>query len=608
MLPDLSATIRATPLGMTGDYQGDDPMNEEIVRHRKSRNTRVLIVDDDDVDRERIRRFVTKLKLPLEIVNAQNGADAITLIRRERFDIMLLDYRLGDMTGTELLATLESIDHAQIPTIMITGMGDEQTAIEAMKHGVHDYLPKKGLTAESLMSAMASALHSMELERQLHDAQENLRILSLYDSLTKLPNRNLFFDRLSQAILAANRNGSQFTILMIDLNLFKEVNDSHGHTAGDEVLSTIGDRLHAIARKSDTFARIGGDEFAAILHDVHTFEDAIACAEKINAAIAHPIAIDSWLIQVGAAIGIARYPEHGADQGTLISNADFAMYRAKRNARKFEIYSETDGNSLDPTIPVSQYLHRALRQQELFLEYQPKINLDTRELIGAEALVRWNSPEFGIIMPGNFIPMAERSDLIQQLTYLTIEMALTQFNKWRESGYTIPLALNISARILDNPGFKEWLVNTLKHHNIDCENITLEITETTLASSGRAAYKLLESLNDAGLEISIDDFGSGFTSFTAIRNIEIAELKIDRLFIDKLQSDSRDCAIVGSMLSLAASLGMRAVAEGVETEEQWRQLQKLGCHFAQGYGIARPMGANAFISWLETFNTASPRH
>lgn len=611
MSPLYSVTPEPQP-SLVSDSPGSkidlsSPANE-ITRFKSGRITRVLVVDDDDVDRERISRFIAKLKIPVEVANAQNGASALNMIRRERFDLMLLDYRLGDMTGTEVLTALEKLDHAVIPTIMITGMGDEQTAIEALKHGVHDYLPKRGLTAEVLMSAMASALHSADLARQLRAAEENLRILSLYDTLTKLPNRNLFFDRLGQAILSANRNSGSFTILMIDLNLFKEVNDSYGHKAGDEVLGVIGDRLHAIARKSDTFARIGGDEFAAILHDVHSIEDATTCAEKINTTISQPIAIESRVVQVGASIGIARYPDHGMDQTTLISNADFAMYRAKRNARKFEIYDDSEDSGLDPKIPVSEYLHRAIREKELFLEYQPKVNLHSNEMIGVEALVRWNSPEFGIVMPGNFVPMAERSDLIEELTYLTIEMSFHQFIKWQQSGYTIPMALNISARILDNALFREWIVAKLKHYNIGAENITLEITETTLASSGRAAYKLLESLNEAGLEISIDDFGSGFTSFSSIRNVEIAELKIDRLFIDKLQAGSKDAAIVHSMISLAESLGMRAVAEGVETEEQWTQLQKLGCHFAQGYGIARPMSANALISWIETLNNSSKPH
>lgn len=581
---------------------------DDIPQVASKQPIRVLIVDDDDVDRERITRFISKLNITLVVDYAASGCNALERLKQGDYDIMLLDYRLGDMTGTEVLIALERAKHATVPTIMVTGMGDEDTAIEAMKHGVHDYLPKRGLTPEALMSAIASALHSADLERQLRNAQENLRLMSLYDTLTGLPNRNLFFDRLNQVINSAERHNSFFTVLMIDLNLFKEVNDSHGHKAGDEVLGIIGDRLKNIARKSDTFARLGGDEFAAILHDIKSIEDAIACVEKISACISQPIAIGSHLVQVGSAIGIASYPDHGADQTTLLSNADFAMYRAKRSSRKYEVYSEAQDITLDKKMPISQYLHRAVQNQELFLEFQPKVNLATNQLIGVEALVRWNSPEFGLVQPSHFIPMAERSDLIEKVTYLTIEMALDQYAKWRTLGYSIPLAINISARMLDNPEFGNWMINVAKQYDIDPENITLEITETTLASSSHRAYTLLETLDAAGFDISIDDFGSGFTSFTAIRNVAIAELKIDRMFIEKLQTGSKDSAIVVSMLSLADSLGMRAVAEGVETSEQWNVLQKLGCRFAQGYGIARPMSGNTIINWVEAMHSASMRH
>ena len=277
------------------------------------------------------------------------------------------------------------------------------------------------------------------------------------------------------------------------------------------------------------------------------------------------------------------------------------MYRAKRAHRSYEIYNETGDTSTSRKIPVTHFLYRGIKRKELFLEYQPKINLNSRETIGAEVLVRWNIPELGLVMPSDFVPIAERSSLIEDVTYATIEMTVDQLLEWRNNGQVIPLALNISARMLDNKKLAVWLINKIKTHNIDPRSITLEITETTLASSNKLVYQILHELDEAGFKLSIDDFGSGFTSFISIRNVAISEIKIDQLFISKIQTDSKDAAIVRSMLVLAESLEMQVVAEGVETQHQWDILQILGCEYAQGFGIARSMAASSLVNWIETF-------
>lgn len=583
-------------------FTSSDSGDKQFLKGDK--RTRLLVVDDDDVDRERISRYIQKFKLPVFIIDARSGSEALQHILREEIDLVLLDYQLGDMTGTEVLSEVKQQKHTAIPTIMVTGMGDEQTAIEAMRLGVFDYLPKKSMTPESLMSVLTSALHAADLEKRLQTTQDNLRRMSLYDSLTGLPNRNLFFDRLNQATLIAHRKGGNFSVLMLDLNLFKEINDSLGHQAGDEALSLIGDRLEAVARKSDTIARLGGDEFACILHDVQTVADAISCAEKIIDAISQPIAIGSHITQIGASIGIARYPEHGKDPTTLLSNADCAMYRAKKSNRKYDVYSNDIEHSSIQRAPVSEQLYRAIKNHELFLEYQPKVNLHTHEVIGVEALVRWNSPESGLIMPGAFIPIAERSKLIEDLTFLTVDMAFADYQRWLKISNTVPIAINISARMLDDSNLPGILLAKVQDHQVDPHHITLEITETTLASSGHEAYRILSELGEAGFKISIDDFGSGFTSFTSISNIEISELKIDRMFINKIQAGKKDAAIVHSMLAMASNLGMTAVAEGVETAEQWDSLMELGCQYAQGFGIGRPMSAKTLPDWIATFQSS----
>jgi len=566
----------------------------------RNQQTRLLVVDDDDVDRERIKRFITKIKIPLLVIFAQNGTEAIQKISQCKVDLILLDYQLGDMTGTDVLTVIKDQQNLIVPTIMVTGMGDEKTAIEAMRLGVFDYLPKKHLTAESLLTALASALRSVDLKEQLQKSQDNLRHMSLYDSLTGLPNRNLFFDRLNQAILTGERNQTTFSILMIDLNLFKEVNDSLGHQAGDEVLTVIGERLHTIVRKSDTLARLGGDEFSYILNNLSAVEDTTLLAEKIIDVISEPIIINDRVAQIGASIGIAHYPDHGQDPTTLLSNADCAMYSAKRSHRKYEIYSVGDDYSGNKKVPVSQYLHKSIRDKELFLEYQPKVDLNTNEIKGAEILVRWNSPEFGLVMPSEFITVAERSSLIEELTHHTIDLAFSQWASWRDDNTNIPLAVNISARMLDDRNLPQRISNKLDEYKVPPSDITLEITETILASSGHTAHLILSELSEMGFHLSIDDFGTGFTSFRSIRSIAISELKIDRLYISEIHMGKRDLAIVRSMVSLAQSLGVRTVAEGIENQDQWDTLQNIGCNYGQGYGIAQPMTADTLMNWIAT--------
>lgn len=596
------ATSNGSPLHRL--IKSTDSAND--IFSRRSSVTRLLVVDDDDVDRERITRFIRKFNIPLDIINAQNGREAINQLSQHAIDLILLDYQLGDMTGTEVLNEIRRHDH-KIPTIMVTGMGDEATAVEAMRLGVFDYLPKKSMTAETLFSVLASALHAAMLERELEETQAHLRRISLFDSMTGLPNRNLFFDRLSQAIHSAERSNGTFSLLMIDLNLFKEINDSLGHSAGDTVLTTIGDRLHTIARKSDTMARIGGDEFAAILHSVANPESACTCLEKLIATISQPIIIDGQVVKVGASIGIAHYPDHGRDQSTLLSNADHAMYTAKRNHRSYEFYKPQDTHDSTRAIPVTQHLHRAMQRQELFLEFQPKVALGCPKPVGAEVLVRWNNPECGLVMPSEFITAAERSSLIEELTYHIVEMSLEQFVNLRNLGYELPLAINISARMLDKHSLPRWLEQKLNHYQISAKHITLEITETTLASSSSTAYKVLEDLDTLGFAISIDDFGSGFTSFSAISNCHIAELKIDRQYINKMTNSEKDHAILRSMLLMADSLKIHTVAEGVETAEQYQLLIEQGCKSAQGYYIARPMTVDKLIKWLKNHGNPPPQ-
>jgi len=572
---------------------------------KKKQALHVLIVDDDDVDNEKIRRYLKNINLDTTVSTALSGFDAINKIANDKTDIILLDYNLGDMTGVELLQNLSDGLDKYTQIIMITGAGDEQVAVSAMQLGVYDYIPKKNLTQEKLTTTLYAALRRAGLEQRLALSQEKMYKMSLYDSLTGLPNRNLFFDRLSQMIMSAERNEDKFSVIMIDLNLFKEINDSLGHIAGDDVLKVIGHRLNDLCRKTDTISRLGGDEFACLIRNTYSVESIATFVEKLDHAINEPIMLMGHLIQVGASIGISIYPDHAVETNGLLSCADKAMYEAKRNNSRYVIYSQSHHSGTLNNIPVSNYLPTAIEKKQLFFEYQPKVSLETRELVGVEALLRWNHPEIGLISPAQFIHLAEMSSIINQLTYATFDMVFDQIKLWHGVGLNIPVSLNLSARMLDDRKLVNWLLKELLDRGISAEDIILEITETALSSNTRDSQKILQQLSEAKLRLSIDDFGSGFTSFRYIRDIELHEIKIDRLFMQQLNGDNgKDIAIVRSIIMLADNLNVNVIAEGIETHKQWTRLQQLGCRYGQGFLISRPLPAEKLLAWQESWNNS----
>lgn len=556
---------------------------------------KLLLVDDDDVDREKFRRLLRKSGLHTEVEEASSGRDALDLLQRGRYDCVVVDYRLGDTTGTDLARTIRSSESGLVPIIMVTGLGDERVAVEAMREGVYDYLAKSQLNPEGILSAIKGSLHWAKLEAELQSAEERLRRLSLFDSLTELPNRNLFFDRLDQTLQAAERGELRMALTMMDLNLFKEVNDTLGHAAGDRLLAEIGRRLGKLARSGDTYARIGGDEFAGLLSGCDSVTSAGVVAEKIQSVLSEPMILENEVIRVSASIGVALYPEHGRDSRTLLAHADQAMYRAKRNSRSYEVYRS--GPHESRSFLISSYLADALERGEIYLEYQPKVSLSTGNVVGVEALARWRNQRLGMVSPNDFIPSAERSPLIRPLTYGILEMALEQARRWCDQGIRLPIAVNLSARMFDDSELTSRVCQALIARDLDPQDLTLEITETALMSSPARAQETLRSLRLAGILISIDDFGAGYTSLKYLRDFDISEIKIDRMFITRLDAGTRDASIVRSIAALSAGFNLKLVAEGIEDEAQSELLHELGCEYGQGYGIGYPMSPDALDAW-----------
>lgn len=445
---------------------------------------------------------------------------------------------------------------------------------------------------------LAEDFNAVSLE--LRDVYQQLEKLAFTDTLTGLPNRELFYDRLTQLILLARRAPADFSLFVMDLDRFKFINDTLGHHVGDELLRQAGARINAAVRESDTVARLGGDEFAALLPRAVDRQGAAIVANRIHAAMAEPFVIDGHHLHAGVSIGIVMYPYHGEDQHELMQRADVAMYHAKRNHMGFAFYEpEIDKHNVFE-LTLETELKHAIRDNALQLFYQPKIVVDSGEVYGVEALLRWIHPERGFIAPDSFIPMAEQTGLIHPLTQWVLKTALAQAQDWQGRGVMLNVAINLSALSLRDPNLTKTIQAALDTAGLEPHYLTLELTETAVMSDPHRALDILGELDQMGVRLSIDDFGTGYSSLAYLKQLPMDELKIDRSFVMEMDQDKNDAVIVHSTIDLAHNMGLKVVAEGVETEQSWHTLQALGCDLGQGYYMCKPVDAVSFDAWLET--------
>jgi diguanylate cyclase (GGDEF)-like protein len=426
--------------------------------------------------------------------------------------------------------------------------------------------------------------------RAMHD--------SLHDALTGLPNRMLLSQGLEAALLAGRASGSATGLLLIDVDRFREVNDTLGHHNGDQLLVQIGARLSAVLREVDTVGRLGGDEFAVLLPTVEGVDTALAVAERLRSALDQPFQVEGIDLDVEASIGVVVSGEHGDDPNTLLQRADVAMYMAKEQHSGVCAYDPgLDGNSPQRLALLGQ-LRRGLDRYELVLHYQPKVSLTTGEVCGAEALVRWQHPERGLVPPDEFIPLAEHTGLIFALTRYVLDAALGQARAWADAGHRMPVAVNLSARNLLDERLTEEVIGLLDRHGLPAEMLELEVTESAIVTDPVRATRLLTRLHELGIRIAIDDFGAGYTSLAQLKALPVTDLKVDRSFVATMDGDRSNAMIVQSVVDLGHNLGLTAVAEGVETEESLAMLAGCGCDVAQGYYFSRPLPAEGFLTWL----------
>ena len=419
-----------------------------------------------------------------------------------------------------------------------------------------------------------------------------------HDTLTGLANRTLFNRRVEQAIEAAPMRGS-LAVFLIDLDRFKEINDTLGHHTGDMLLQEVGARLRQSLDPRCTIARLGGDEFAILIPKARDASTAWKMAEDLRHALEQPFAMGGLTLYVGASIGIALHPDHGDTAATLLQRADVAMYAAKAEHKGSEVYAAERDDHSHRRLALVADLRHAVENHTLQVHYQPKADLATGAILGAEALVRWEHADLGFVAPDEFIPVAERTGLIRPLTLFVLEHALRDCRTWSvTAGREMTVAVNLSAGSLLNLSFPSDVARLLRETRMPAHCLTLEITESTIMADPERAITVLNDLASMGVELAIDDFGTGYSSLSQLKRLPVTELKIDRSFVMSMMSDDNDAVIVNSTIDLGHNLGLRIVAEGVENQESWQRLAMLGCDVAQGFHLSRPVPSGALIRWL----------
>jgi diguanylate cyclase (GGDEF)-like protein/PAS domain S-box-containing protein len=432
------------------------------------------------------------------------------------------------------------------------------------------------------------------------EQEERTRFLADHDELTELPNRSLFRQNLNKALQRAERSGRMLSILFFDLDRFKNINDSLGHDAGDEVLRAVAERLTACVRKIDMVARFGGDEFAVLTEGLTAEDQASTVARKILEALSKPMILAGRQYRPAASIGISTYPTDGRDAQALLKNADIAMYRAKEEGRgTFQFYSEQLNTHSVQRLEFESNLSNALNNREFVLYYQPKVDLATGRVTGLEALIRWISPQLGFIPPGEFISIAEETGLIVPMGRWVAQTACVQNRAWQKGGLPqLRIAINISARQMSDKGLVEFLSETVRKTGLTIESLELEITESAVMSNQEHAEKVLNELKDLGFHLTMDDFGTGYSSLAYLKRFPFDSVKIDQSFVRGIPESKDDEAIVEAIIAMAHSLQLKVVAEGVETREQYDFLRRLGCDQIQGYYFSKPIPASEIVKLL----------
>ena len=552
----------------------------------------ILLVEDDEDDYVLARGLLSEIFGPsLKLDWVETWDAGLEALRKGTHDICLADFRLGDRNGLELVREAATLG-CTVPIILLTGQDNREIDLAAVKAGATDYLVKGEITAPLLDRAIRYAIERKKVEMQL------VRFAQ-YDSLTGLANRSLFHTRLGDAIAHAKRTKQLVAVLLLDLDHFKNVNDSLGHPVGDMLLTQVSERLTACARETDTVARLGGDEFAVIATNMTHGDGAAALARKLIDALAAPFTLNGQEVFTATSMGITLFPLDDKEPEQLLKNADMALYQAKAEGRgRYRFYDVKMNARAQARKTLEFEMRRALERHEFCLHFQPKINTFTGDLTGVEALIRWQHPERGMVLPGEFIPVAETTGLIVPLGDWVLHTACAQSVAWQKMGLPpVPVAVNVSAIQFKGTDFIDTVTRAIDESGIDPACLELELTESTVMDETEVMTELLHRLRDLRLNVAIDDFGTGCSSFLRLKELPVNKLKIDLSFVRNVTDDPANAAITKTIITLAKNLNLGVIAEGVETAEQFAFLLQHECQEVQGYYISRPLSGDQFTVW-----------
>lgn len=555
------------------------------VPFKNGKYSSILIVDDDRT--VRMALVDAFMRENYEVEEASNGMQALNICKRHMPDLVLMDAVMPEMDGFDACQMIRDLPHGgDIPVLMITALDDEHSIVRAFSSGATDYISKP-INFSVIKQRVARLIKASK-------AEKDVKKLAYHDPLTGLPNRTHLKQQLAVTVNRAGAEKERFAILFLDLDRFKMINDTMGHDTGDLLLKAVADRIRHCVRENDFVARLGGDEFTIVLENIANLESASNVAEKICRSVARPFVFMQQKMFVTTSIGISIFPDDGQDVSALIKHADSAMFRAKEKRNNYCFYERGMEAEIASRLKLEHELRKAIESEELVLHYQPQLNLTTGELTGAEALVRWEHPMKGLVPPDVFIPLAEESGLINQLTDWVLEHAALQLKQWLDQDHHLTLAINLSVKDLMQQDLYSKLTELVDRIGLPGELLELEITESTLMDHPELMITELNKIKQMGVTIAVDDFGSGYSSLNYLKRLPVDVLKIDRSFVKDIESDPSDSAIVSGIIALAKSLNMSTVAEGVETDGQRAILQQLGCDNFQGYLVSKPLTPELF--------------